>query len=80
MRILNDTQRNDNVFVISLWRHEVFSTIGNQLPRHTDSYWLECIINDLIKTVNKDKTLKLYLKNNLNLEICFIYQLTAFVR
>ncbi|RMZ99778.1 dynein gamma flagellar outer arm-like [Brachionus plicatilis] len=49
LRMLSDTQRTDNLFIISLWRHEVFSTIGNQLPRHADSCWLECTLNDLIK-------------------------------
>lgn len=80
MRILSDSQRNDNLFVVSLWRHEVFSTIGNQLPRNSDNYWLESTVNDLIKQVkiflNRKKILFLFFF----LEIFFLYKWTAFVR
>lgn len=48
---LNETQRNDATTVISLWRYEVFSTIGDQLPRYSDLYWFESVVKDLIKEV-----------------------------
>ena len=37
--------------IISLWRHEVFSTIGSQLARYSDLYWLESTVGDIIKEV-----------------------------
>jgi hypothetical protein len=48
---LNEIQRNDPVTVVSLWRHEVLQSIGNQLPRYSDLYWLESICQDIIKEV-----------------------------
>ena len=49
---LNETQRNDSVTLVSLWRYEIFATIGSQLPRYSDLYWLESTVEDLIKNVN----------------------------
>lgn len=52
LRKLSDSQKQDSVTVISLWQHEIMCAINNQLPRHSDSYWLESSVNDLIKQVN----------------------------
>jgi hypothetical protein len=51
LRKLNDTQRNDNLMIISLWRHEILSTIGNQMARHSDLCWLESTVDNIIKEV-----------------------------
>lgn len=49
LRKLNESQRQHSITIISLWRHEIFSSIKNQIPRYSDSYWLESTVNDLIK-------------------------------
>ncbi len=49
LRKLSEDQKQDSVTVISLWKHEVFCTIKDQLPRYSDSYWLESVVNDLVK-------------------------------
>ncbi len=49
LRKLSETQRQDNVFVVSLWKHEVRCSIDSQLPRYSDSYWLQATVDDLIK-------------------------------
>lgn len=51
MSKLNEAQRNDAVTIVSLWKYEIFATIGYQLPRYSDLYWLESSVNDLIKEV-----------------------------
>lgn len=49
LRKLSEKQKQDNITVISLWKHEVFCTIKDQLPRYSDSYWLDSVVNDLVK-------------------------------
>lgn len=49
---LNEQQRNDPVMIVSVWKYEIFATIGYQLPRYSDLYWLESVVNDLINEVN----------------------------
>ena len=51
LRKLNETQRQDPTTIISLWKHEVFCSINNQLPRHSDSYWIQSTVKDLINQV-----------------------------
>ena len=46
---MSEAQRNEPQTIVSLWRYEVFATIGRQLPRHSDFYWLESCVNDLVK-------------------------------
>jgi len=49
LRKLSETDRQDNMVVVSLWRHEVYCSIKNQLPRYSDSYWLQATVEDLVK-------------------------------
>jgi hypothetical protein len=70
LRKLSNTQRADATTVISLWRHEINLTIGDQIPRLTDQAWLQNIINETIKEVrdmilNNDikLTLKIFFRN-----------------
>lgn len=51
LRKLTEVQRNENLTIISLWRYEVFATIGFQLARHADFFWLESIVNQIITDV-----------------------------
>lgn len=51
LRKLNEIQRNENLVILSLWRNEIFSTIGCQLTRYSDLNWLECSVDELIKEV-----------------------------
>ena len=51
MRKLSSQQRADNTTVISLWKHEVLLTIGDQIPRLTDQSWLQSIVSDTLKDV-----------------------------
>jgi hypothetical protein len=52
LRKLSDFQRNENSLVLSLWRSEIFATIGHQLSRQSDYNWLEFQVQELIKQVN----------------------------
>jgi hypothetical protein len=51
LRKLSDAHRADSTLVISLWRHEVFLTIGDQIPRLTDHSWLKHTVSEVIKDV-----------------------------
>ena len=51
LRKLSNSQRADANTVVSLWRHEIFLTIGDQIPRLTDQAWLQSIVTETIKEV-----------------------------
>ena len=64
LRKLSNAQRADATTVISLWRHEIFVTIGDQISRLTDQAWLQSVVTDTIKEVMKMNVLKFALNSN----------------
>ena len=51
LRKLTDAQRSDARTIISLWRYEAACVVGHQLPRHSDLYWFDSKLDDIIKEV-----------------------------